>query len=121
MFIDFNLNKPEAKKESTADEKDYLENKSFVKSLLHDFAEGFAYLKSVKSMFIMAMSSVVLNLFFALGLTVPFPYIVNELLKMSEAQYGILQSVSPLGALAGAIILSSLPQSKKNWKKIFWD
>lgn len=120
MFIDFNLNKAEAKQEVAVAEKTDIEKNSFIKSFLHDFVEGFAYLKSVRSMFMMAMSAVFLNLFIALGLTVPFPYIVNELLKMSEAQYGILQSVFPLGMLAGAIVLSVLPQSKKNWKKIFW-
>lgn len=120
MFIDFNLSKAEAKEEVAVTENTNVEEGSFTKSLFNDFIEGFAYLKSVRSMFMMALSSVVLNLFFALGLTVPFPYIVNELLKMSEAQYGVLQSVFPMGALVGAIVLSALPQSKRNWKKIFW-
>lgn len=119
MFIDFDLNR-EKTDESTITEDTNGESKSSLKSFFGDFTEGFAYLKSEKPVFILALSAIFLNLFVALGLTVPFPYIVNELLKMSEAQYGILQSIFPFGMLTGAIALSILPQRERNWKKIFW-
>lgn len=118
MFIDFNLNKSEAKEEPIEVKNIEVNKSSIIKRFLHDFTEGFTYLKSVKSMFMMAMSAIFLNLFVALGLTVPFPYIVNEIIKMSETQFGILEGVFPFGMLLGAVLLSVLPQSKKNWKKI---
>ncbi len=120
MFIDFNLNNSNLKEKPKEVENKETNLSSIIKNFLRDFIEGFEYLKSVRSMFMMVMSAIFLNLFITLGMSVPFPYIVNEILKMSEAQFGFLQAVFPLGMLIGAVGLSILPQSEKNYKKIIY-
>ncbi|WP_058486463.1 MFS transporter [Defluviitalea phaphyphila] len=137
IFIDFNLNKAETessidvvgneeiieKDREVIETKEEIENteldkKQIIKNFINDFKDGFVYLKSIRSVFMMSMAGIFLNLFVALGLTIPFPYIVNEIIKMSEIQFGTLQAVFPLGMLVGAGILSVLPQSKKSFKKM---
>lgn len=137
MFIDFNLNKAETgtsmdtvKNEVVIDEdKEVMEakvesenaesgKKQIIKNFINDFKDGFVYLKSIRSVFMMSMGGIFLNLFASLGMTVPFPYIVNEVIKMSEVQFGTLEAVFPLGMLVGAGALSILPQSEKSFKKM---
>jgi len=130
MFIDFNLNKPEVEvamdivasdveiETKVESEDTELGKNLIIKNFINDFKDGFVYLKSIKSVFMLAMAGIFLNLFIALGMTIPFPYIVNEIIKMSEVQFGTLEGVFPLGMLVGAGALSILPQSEKSFKKM---
>lgn len=118
MFIDFKVNKTleDEVEEMTAVSEE--NEKLTIKSIWNHFTEGFSYLKSSKSIFTLSMFCIFLNFFIILGLTVPFPYMVINTLGLSSTQLGSLESVFPFGMLVGSIILSILPQSKKNFKKI---
>lgn len=120
MFIDFNLNKPELNEQTLEAENIEVGKNSIIENFLRDFIEGFSYLKSTRSMFMLFISAIFINFFMTLGITVPFPYMVNEILKMSSKQFGVLEAIFPLGMLAGSIALSVMPQSEKNFKKIIF-
>lgn len=111
MFIDFNYNKPEKIEEDVAISK---EKNEFLK----DLVDGFKYIKSQKSIFIMFCFAVFVNFFFALGLQVPLPFILNKELLMSSTQFGTLEAMFPVGMLVGSIALSVLPETKKKYKPL---
>lgn len=111
MFIDFNLNKVE--KEDKNREKDEV-----IKGFSEEFKEGFTFLKGRKVLSIIFGFSIFLNFFLALGVTVPFPYIVNNIINLSPRKFGILEAMIPLGMMIGSIILSMLPEKEKKYKSL---
>lgn len=111
MFIDFNLNKVE--KEDKNREKDKV-----IKGFSEEFKEGFTFLKGRKVLSIIFGFSIFLNFFLALGVTVPFPYIVNNIINLSPRKFGILEAMIPLGMMIGSIILSMLPEKEKKYKSL---
>ncbi|MEA4827326.1 MAG: MFS transporter [Clostridium sp.] len=111
MFIDFNLNKVE--KEDKNREKDKV-----IKGFSEEFKEGFTFLKGRKVLSIIFGFSIFLNFFLALGVTVPFPYIVNNIINLSPKKFGILEAMIPLGMMIGSIILSMLPEKEKKYKSL---
>lgn len=111
MFIDFNLNKVE--KEDKNREKDEV-----IKGFSEEFKEGFTFLKGRKVLSIIFGFSIFLNFFLALGVTVPFPYIVNNIINLSPKKFGILEAMIPLGMMIGSIILSMLPEKEKKYKSL---
>jgi MFS family permease len=83
-----------------------------------DLIEGLQYIKSQKWLIVIFIFAVFINLFLMMGLTVPVPYIVNELWGFSSKQYGALVTIFPIGMLVGSLILSLVPQAEKNYKRI---
>lgn len=110
MFIDFEYNKPEMS-EAPSDIKEK-------GSLIRDFVDGFKYIKSQRAVFIMFCFAVFLNFFFAMGLEVPLPYIVNNELQMSANQFGILEGMFPVGMLVGSLVLSIIPEREKKYRSM---
>jgi MFS family permease len=107
LFIDFNYNK-----------KEYKCNNIKNNNILLDMMDGISYLKSNKLVLIMYIFALFLNFFFALGLTIPFPYIVNNILKLPSFEFGILEAMAPIGIIAGSIILSIFPERDKKYKTV---
>lgn len=109
IFIDFNINKQIQLNKS--DKKP-----GGLKGIRDDFKEGISFLKVKKSITILIIFSILLNFLLMIGMVIPFPYIVNTVIKLSAAQYGIIDAVFSAGIIIGAVLLSILPEKKKKYK-----
>lgn len=119
IFIDFNFNKPKEDKEKNND----IQNKtigSISGCFFSQFNDGFRFLKSQKTLFILSMFFVILNFLFVLGSIVPYSYILVKVVGVSESQFGILEAIFPVGMLIGAVILSLLPEREKKFKALIF-
>lgn len=109
LFIDFELTLEDDEEEKTDIEGK--EHTSF-QTLMSDMKEGFAFLKEAKTILILTTFLLGLNFVIAFGFTVPLPYIVVQLLKLSSEQYGFIMGSFPIGLLLGSLILSRIPDFK---------
>ncbi|MCY6371498.1 MFS transporter [Clostridium ganghwense] len=117
MFIDFNYNKGEKeKKEEVQNKKE--KGKNLVKGFGKEFIEGFSFLKGKTTIFILSIFAVFLNFFVCFGIDIPYPYIINNVVKLSSTQFGILEGTFPLGMLIGSLLMVLLPERKKKYKSL---
>lgn len=114
-FIDFNFNK---KNDLSSETKEIVNEGS--KNILNQIKEGFIYLKTNEALFILFMFAIFINFFFAIGTSVPFPYIINNVLKLSSSQFGFIEGASSAGMLLGSIIMSIIPEKKKKYKTLVY-
>ncbi|MTI71602.1 MAG: MFS transporter [Firmicutes bacterium] len=105
MFINFNLN-------YTKDEND---NKEI--NLIKDIKEGFYYTINKKGVIGLICVFIGLNFFLGLSVSVPLPYIINEVLKLSPNYFGIIQGSFPMGLIIGAIFIKRITD-KYSYRKI---
>jgi MFS family permease len=109
IFIDFNLNKSEGNENSDLNKES---------NFITQFIEGFRFLKSQTSIFILFLFCIFLNFLVSLGMHVPYPYIINEVIKLDSKQFGVLEAVVPAGMLLASLVFAVLPEGKKKYKKI---
>ncbi|WP_203663079.1 MFS transporter [Lacticaseibacillus sp. 53-4] len=76
-------------------------------SVWQNFKTGFAYLKSQQLIFILTVSSAFLNFLFA-AVNVGLPYLLIQTMKMTNNQYGFVDSGFAIGMFGGGILLSML-------------
>lgn len=81
----------------------------YEKSSMKDVA---IFLKENRGIAIVIAFSSILNFFLAFGYSVPMPYIVNNYLHMSSAQYGFLRTANTSGALLCAFIQPLFPEKE---------
>lgn len=84
------------------------------KKLSSDVMNLKAFLKENPAVLILYISAIIINISFSFGITVSFPYIINEVLRFSTVQYGILEAVIAVGMLSASLILMfvKLPEKK---------
>lgn len=104
LFIDFkfNYNNCEAKEKL---------------NLFADILEGIKYLKDKKNIVSMFGIYIALNFFLGLSISVPMPYIINNVLKLDTKFFGIIEAAFPVGMIFGAIIIKKIME-KYSYKKI---
>ena len=112
MFIDFDLNNTDKSGEKEAGEK------KLFKGIMKDLKEVFKFLKTRELLIIIFGFSLLINFFVAFGVTVPFPYIINNVIKLIPEKYGILEAMFPLGMMIGSIIMSISKERDKNIKAL---
>ena len=95
-MIDFNYNI-----KSTAEIND---DGGFVE----DIKDGLTYIKKNSEIVKMINVLVILNFFISFSVTVPLPYIINNLLNLSSNQYGIIQGAFPVGMILGAVAVGKI-------------
>ena len=95
-MIDFNYNI-----KSTAEIND---DGGFVK----DIKDGLTYIRKSSEIVKMINVLVILNFFISFSVTVPLPYIINNLLNLSSNQYGIIQGAFPVGMILGAVVVGRI-------------
>lgn len=95
MLIDFKYNY------NVKSEKETEKDKSFVS----DIKEGFKYIINRKGIIGIFSIFIAINFFISFAITVPLPYIVNNVLKLSSKEFGIIQSSFPIGMIVGAILV----------------
>lgn len=98
LFIDFKYNYREKNKKE--------EKTDFVK----DIKEGFIYIIEKKGIVGLLSMSIALNFFLSFSVTVPLPFIINNVLKLSSREFGIIQSSFPIGMILGAISVKKVIQ-----------
>ena len=111
QFIDFNYNIAQPMEEEP-------ENEGKKESLGADLKKGFSYIRSNQVLYTIIIFSLAMNFIIQFGLVVPVPYILNNVICLSESQYGIIQAMFAIGMLCGSTLLSLLPQREKNYKNI---
>ncbi len=82
-------------------------------SFLNELSESFTYIKKEKIIFVLYCSAIFINIFYSLGATVSFPVIITNYLKMTEVQYGILETISSIGMLASSAVFGIYQPKKK--------
>ena len=95
-MIDFNYNI-----KSTAEIND---DGGFVE----DIKDGLTYIRKNSEIVKMINVLVILNFFISFSVTVPLPYIINNLLNLSSNQYGIIQGAFPVGMILGAVAVGKI-------------
>jgi hypothetical protein len=96
LFIDFKLhqNKISSDQKST--------NINFIS----DIKEGFSYILGKKSIMSLFMILISINFFLGFAVTVPLPYIINNVLDLGSKEFGIIQAAFPAGMIAGALFVN---------------
>ncbi|MGE6362750.1 MFS transporter [Bacillus paramycoides] len=110
MYIDFELNKP-----PYGSEKEFEDNNVEVKGFVAELKEGINYIFKENWIRVLISFYIFLNFFMTFGMAIPIPYIVNEVLKLSSIQFGIIETMFPFGILVGSIIFSVLRKKENNF------
>jgi hypothetical protein len=97
IFIDFNYNLQGQKKQKAI-------------RLIQDIKEGFQYMKTQRQLMKLLLLFVIINFFISLSVTVPLPFIINNVLKLSSRYYGIIQSALPFGMILGSIVVKKVSE-----------
>jgi len=105
MFIDFKLN------EELLDKKDKIR-------LFDDITDGFRYLKNKQQIISLLIILIAVNFFISYAITVPLPYIINNVLGLKPEYFGIIEAAFPVGMIIGAILVKRFFE-KLNINKLF--
>lgn len=96
MFIEFNVNNKE------------LEKSESKINFIEDIKEGFKYMLGKQQIVSLFAVFVSINFFISLSISVPLPFIINNVLELSSKNYGIIQGAFPLGMIMGAIFVKKV-------------
>lgn len=105
IFIDFKLYYTPSEKED--------KKVSFTK----DMKEGFKYVSGSKQIVSLCIVFITLNFFLSLSLSVPLPFIINNVLKLSPKNFGIIEAAFPVGMILGALFVKKI-NDKLSYKKL---
>ena len=75
---------------------------------VEDIKDGLTYIRKSSEIVKMINVLVILNFFISFSVTVPLPYIINNLLNLSSNQYGIIQGAFPVGMILGAVAVGKI-------------
>lgn len=75
---------------------------------VEDIKDGLTYIRKSSEIVKMINVLVILNFFINFSVTVPLPYIINNLLNLSSNQYGIIQGAFPVGMILGAVVVGKI-------------
>lgn len=73
-----------------------------------DIKEGVIYIKERKNLIGLFGIFISLNFFIGFSVSVPLPYIINNVLKLSAQDLGIIQGAFPLGMIIGALLIKKI-------------
>ncbi len=107
LFINFKFN---------ADIKSTVKNKfCFTK----DIKEGIKYILDSKELISILSINIFVYFFIGLSITVPLPFIINNVLELDAVYYGIINTGYPIGMIIGAIFVKRV---RKNISclKLLW-
>jgi hypothetical protein len=99
-FIDYHLNQDDMKGARTTGSK----ANSFMKDL-NDGWRFFSHNRSILELFFVFVS---LNFLLGFSVNVPAPYIINQLLKMPSASFGIINGMFPMGLIIGTLTVEGV-------------
>ena len=105
MFIDFKYN------------YDRINGKEDSISFVEDMKKGLEYIIERKDIIGIFSVFISLNFFMGLSITIPLPYIINNVLTLDSRSLGIIQSAFPIGMIIGALMIKRILQ-RTSYKKI---
>lgn len=91
------------------------------KSFLNDFSEGVKFIKNKKIIFSIITLGLVINFAFNPTFTVGLTYISKQILRISDYQYGILQTTLVIPMIIAPFICSIMGKKMKLSKILFLD
>lgn len=110
MYIDFKFNR---------DENSMVEKKRMSMHLfIQDMKDAVAFMKGQRALFEILKCAVIINFLVSGSFSIVYPFIINNVLKMSSSQYGILEAVFSVGLLAASIVIGKLPEKDKKLKRL---
>jgi len=89
-----------------------------IKSLFKQINEGLQFIRDIKPIYSLMKFALLFNLLINSTLAVIMPFIINDTLKMSSTQFGIIEGSFSLGILVTSIIVGNLPEREKNLKTL---
>ncbi|WMM23637.1 MFS transporter [Tissierella sp. MB52-C2] len=105
MFIDFRYNY-----------HGHEENENNI-NFVEDMKKGFEYIMERKDIIGIFTVFISINFFMGLSVTVPLPYIINNVLTLGSKSLGIIQSGFPVGMIIGALLIKRI-MKKIEYKKV---
>lgn len=96
LFIDFNYNTVAIQKKKKKG------------GFLGDIKEGFDYIQSRKDIKGIFGILIVINFFLGFSVTIPLPFFINNIIKLSSKEFGIIEGAFPIGMIIGAIIVKKI-------------
>ncbi|PAB59093.1 MFS transporter [Anaeromicrobium sediminis] len=86
-------------------------------SLTKDMKEAFMYIKSEKNIINVFGLFIAINFFISVAITVPLPFIINNVLKLPSKSFGIIEGSFSMGVIIGAIFVYKIME-KFEYKEI---
>ncbi|MGN9164666.1 MFS transporter [Tissierellaceae bacterium HCP3S3_D8] len=86
-------------------------------SFIEDMKKGLEYIIERKDIIGIFSVFISLNFFMGLSITIPLPYIINNVLVLDSKSLGIIQSAFPIGMAIGALLIKRIMQ-RTSYKKI---
>ena len=77
-------------------------------NFMKDIIEGFKYMIKRKNLMNMYRILIVLNFFLGFSFSVPLPFIINNVMKLSARAFGIIQGAFPVGLIIGALVVKKV-------------
>lgn len=112
-FIDYEFNRAPISNEC-------IEQGRGESNLISDLRQGWTYFTKNKAIMDLFLIFVALNFMLGFSVNVPGPYILNELLKMTSSQFGLINSMFPLGLIIGTLTVEKVMKRIPNNKLILW-
>ncbi|WP_130807850.1 MFS transporter [Senegalia massiliensis] len=113
FFINFKYNI----RGDTNEDKEIVVEKGF-KALTKEVSEGLQFIKNKKSIYSIMKFALILNFLINSTTAVINPFIINDILKLSSTQFGIIQGSFSVGILITSIIIGNLPEREKKFKTL---
>lgn len=105
LFIDFKLN------------EEPIEKKGKI-SLFGDIIDGFRYIKNQQQIASLLIVLIAVNFFMSYSISVPLPYIINNVLGLKPEYFGLIEAAFPVGMIIGAVLVKRFFK-KLNINKLF--
>ncbi|MBS4539163.1 MFS transporter [Clostridium sp. D2Q-11] len=120
-FINFKYNMRDSKEKEElaaelATESPIQVDEKGIKALLKDIKEGLDFIKELKPIYALMKFALLYNLLINATLAVIMPFIINDTLKMSSTQFGVIEGSFSVGVLITSIVIGKLPEREKNLK-----
>lgn len=105
MFIDFNFN------------NEVLNEETKGINLIEDMKQGFEYLLGKQDIVSLFIVLIFLNFSIGLSISVPLPFIINNVLMLDAKYLGIIQGAFPVGLIIGAVFVGKVSK-QLSYKRI---
>lgn len=92
LFIDFKLNEESTEKKGKI-------------SLFGDIIDGFRYVRNKQQITSLLVILIAVNFFMSYSISVPLPYIINNVLGLKPEYFGLIEAAFPVGMIIGAVLV----------------
>ncbi|EKQ50189.1 MULTISPECIES: MFS transporter [unclassified Clostridium] len=109
LFIDFKLN-------SSIETK--VKSSITFDNIKKELKEVIKFVGGQQIIYALLKYVLIINLFLSASMTVVYPYIINNVLKMSSSHYGTFQGIYFIGMIVASIIMGNRKEKKVTGKKL---